>query len=112
MQHQVLGLGCTQQHGNQLVSCTLMAAFANASSATLEEVGKDNGKQQLHVLWESSKGRFICIQFVMFETIVGKGLAVVKCEATNPMEGRKIMRKDTVLSSENKKHDLESTANI
>ena len=57
MQHQVLGLGCTQQHGSQLVPCALRAALANASSATLEEVGKGNGKQQFHVLWGNSKAR-------------------------------------------------------
>lgn len=45
MQHQVWGLGYTQQHGSQLMPCALRAAFASASSAMLEEVGKGNGKQ-------------------------------------------------------------------
>ena len=48
----------------------------------------------------------------MLKTTVEKGLAVVKCEATNPMEGRKIMIKDTVVRNDDKKHYLESTANI
>lgn len=57
MQHQVLGLGCTQQHGSQPVPCALKAAFANASSAMLEKVGEGNGKQQFHVLWGNGKAR-------------------------------------------------------